>query len=687
MDQCKEYNSSDLFNYVYDVLDKRARIKIENHLKQCFFCKQRVNKISGVKLVLKDTPKFIFKESVDSIIKTAEEKKQKAGLIIHGIIKSLKNILRGMFPFKKFKMKLAYTLLCGILLLTIASLLILNSKSKTVYFTRVQGDVFINNKPFFPDKQYKYDIKNPVIIKVQNGECVLQIKNEKLIIIKQNSEIVLKKKRNEILKLIKGKIICMVNKTEGDKLIISADDVKFKIVGTKFFVNKQDAFIECGVKQGEILTTLKNETLIITNNSLFVKKDDEILLTKLLKNKLTCFNNLDRNFINDFSGIREVSIKGIPHNSHVYYEYNIIGETPLFFLSSLKKGDDLFIVKEGFIPLNVKLMKKDYKLDFKLNKLKMPELLQKYKLPSQVFLRPVKIKDYLIIPALNGMVYKFDLKKNKIIWEFKTKNRISTTPIYHKNILYFTSNDKFFYAVDFMSGELIWKKKVGTLVYSIPFIYNQKIYFGNTSGILYCLNLRDGSIIWTKKFNKGFYSSLIVKDNILYIGNSSGVFYAINIINKNILWKFKTHNRIFSSKSVIKNNLLYFGSNDRFIYAVNYKSGSLKWRYKTDSEILTSPICIDGIIIIASSKGMIYALDYNDGLLKWRYKAKGKIIIDPVLVNNEFISFGDKKNNLYLLNKYGLLFSKFKYNFNIYTISKNSMFIFSRNKKVTVLDI
>lgn len=688
MDKCRKYNSSDLFNYVYDVLDERAKIKLEAHLKQCSFCKQRLNKILGVQLVLKDTPKFIFKENVDDIIKTAEEKKQKAGLIINGMIGIIKNILKKIFPFKKFKLKLAYALLCGILLLSIASLLILNSKSKTVYITRVQGDVFINNKPFFPDNQYKYEIKNSMIIKVQNGECVLQIKNEKLVIIKPNSEIVLKKKGDEILKLIKGKIICMVNKTEkADKLIVSTDDVQFEIIGTKFFINNRDAFIECGVKQGRVLAILKNKSLIITNNSLFSKKDDKILLTKLTKNKLICFNDLDRTgFINDFSEAREVSIKGFPKNSHVYYGYNIIGEIPLFFLSSLKKDDNLFIAKEGFIPLNVKLRKKDYKLDFKLNKLKMPELLQKYKLPSHVFLRPIKIKDYLIIPALNGMMYKFDLRKNKIIWEFKTRNRISTTPLYHKNILYFASNDKFFYAVDFISGELIWKKKIGTMAYSNPFIYNQKIYFGDTSGILYCLNLRDGNIIWTKKFNKGFYSSLIVKDDILYIGNSSGVFYAINIIDKNILWKFKTHNRILSSKPVIKNNLLYFGSNDKFIYAVNYKSGNLKWRYKTDSEILTSPICIDDIIIITSSKGTIYALDYNDGLLKWCYKTKGKIIIDPVLVNNEFISFGDKKDNLYLLNKYGLLFLKFKYNFNIYTISKNRMFIFDK-EKMTVLGI
>ncbi len=675
MKECRKYNYNDLFFYANDLLSHIQRRNIEKHLNQCSNCKMEFEKILRLKEVLYNTPKLTAENNISFILN--EAKKREKQFNFSSFFNSIIYTIREKILFFK-NLRLGIQAGFCLLIVLLLSIFLLLPRQEKVYVVRAYGKIIINDKDFFSSNKYKYNLKDRLNIKVEAGECVLQINKEKLIIVKKNSDIILTEEKDTILDLQKGKIICSVKNLEGKKkFIIKTEKTEFKVMGTKFYIEKVNGFTELMVKEGEIEARFNKEVFHIDKNKLFWIRDNKVSINEILEIELKYFDELNTiEFIDDLSKIKAINIKGYPQDSKVYRESKIVGETPFFMLSDSSSRKRHFIYNKGFIPEEIKLDEdKSVVYDFKLKKQKLPELLWKYKLPTKIFLKPIKINNYFIIPGVNGIIYKFNLNKQQIIWEHKINHSISIRPLFHNNIIYFASDAGYLFSIDFKSGELIWKKGIGTLVDSNPVIYNERLYFGNNNGVLYCLDIKKGKTLWSKKFNKGFFSSPIIKDNILYIGNLNGYLYALNILNKEIIWKFKTEDKIVSTTPVIKNNLIFLSSYDKYIYAIDYKNGKLKWKYKTDSEILTSPLIIEDIIVITSSKGIIYALTYKDGKLKWNYETEGEILIKSVLIDNKFILFGDKKNNLYLLNKYGIEYLKYKHDFYNYIVFNKNILI------------
>ena len=302
----------------------------------------QIDKILKLKNSLINTPKTTFPVSVDTIINKANERPD----IIERIIERLK-IPAKLVPAIQFAV-----FLC-VIGLSILTYLFFTSVPKAVYITKINGNVEINEQPFNNEK-YKFNYEEQLKLKILNGECTLQIHNEKLIIIKAYSDIILKKEKDHILTLNNGTILCSVKKDEkDDDLYIKTKDASFKIVGTRFYVIKNKYSTELGVEQGKVESGLPDQTLIITNQTGLRIKKNKKKIFKLKKNKMTIFKQFDHNeFIDDLKKVIPVCIDSKPVNSIVYKESIAIGKTPLFYLSTIdeKETTPFFITKKGYLP-------------------------------------------------------------------------------------------------------------------------------------------------------------------------------------------------------------------------------------------------------------------------------------------------------------------------------------------------
>lgn len=675
MTKCRKYQVDDLFKYIYDLVNKKEKAEIKMHIRQCSFCQKKIQKIKNMKQTLINTPQLEFNDDVNLIIDEAckREKKSIKDHVIDYIDRIQQNI------------RLRPVIVTSIAVLLIIGLMFLpGSKSRKFYITRVSGDVHVNNESFFNELKTGYSTQKSLSIKVLKGECVLQIRDDKLIIIKTNTDVLIKEQNEYQIELNKGKIICSVRKSKNaKKLSILAGSSRFHIVGTKFYVEKNKSRIRCSVKEGRVLSILQNKTNSITDNRSIIVMKGKAEFQDLQKEDMIFFQDLkNTDFIRNIDDAKKIVIQGTPHNSSVLRRYKFQGKTP-FFIISEEKEPDLIVSRKGFIPYKISLGdKQKSNVDFKLKKIQKPLFVNKYKLSSSVFIRPIKFDDYLVIPSLDGYLYKFNLNDNRVVWEFKTKNRISTTPLYEKDKLYFASNDKYFYCLDFNTKELIWKRRIGILTYSIPVIHNNRIYLATTSGEIISLNKKNGEIVWKKCFKKGFYSSLIIDEEKLYVGDAKGFFYAIDINNRDIIWKYKTRARIIGCKPVIKDDLIYIGSSDKILYALNRETGDLVWKFNSGGPIMTSPLLFNDTIITVSTVGDIYALDPLKGNMKWHFQTSGVIIIDPVVLMNNYITLGDKNNYIYILDRNGLLYYKFNTPFNCYAVFNNQLIIFDKGKNL-----
>ena len=108
---------------------------------------------------------------------------------------------------------------------------------------------------------------------------------------------------------------------------------------------------------------------------------------------------------------------------------------------------------------------------------------------------------------------------------------------------------------------------------------------------------------------------------------------------------------------MIDDGVVYFGSMDRYIYAISLEMVSkllhdlqeinrdnrtkrqlqqqleedtLLWKYKTGGAVVSTPLVMDGMVIVGSFDKKLYALDAKSGEWVWDFKGNGWFWAGPV---------------------------------------------------------
>ncbi len=101
------------------------------------------------------------------------------------------------------------------------------------------------------------------------------------------------------------------------------------------------------------------------------------------------------------------------------------------------------------------------------------------------------------------------------------------------------------------------------------------------------------------------------------------------------------------AKQVVYNNTIYAGNLDGKLYILNAETGKEKVDpIDFNSPISSSPVLVDGKIIIASEKGVVYALDTNSNQIKQLANIEEKIYA-PLSASNGAVYVHTDKDGLY----------------------------------------
>jgi len=682
MKRCR-FKENDLYLFAYNLLDEKKKIKIENHLSTCKSCKAKVEKLCEIKSMFNNIPKYKAPSQIETILKEARER-ERSVLGVRRFLSDLKEKIQYLKEIiianliYRLELKLAFAVvICALLIYSV-----LYFSTDKVYFTKVAGIVKINGEYVDLEKKYKFKLNKRLNIVTENGNCIIQINNDKMFVINTHTDIILSKKENINIKLVKGEFLGKVCKSR-KRLIIDINDIKIAVIGTRFYAAYlKDEIIKFGILEGKSKVYSGEKEFFLKQNDLLSKKYGNLVINKLsqkIKAKFNVFNIYE--LINNFDNWKLVKITTKPKNLTIYDKTEIMGYSPLSFF--MKKGlkKDLLLYKKGYLPHKIRI--DGYKDEiYNLTSLqkRLLNLTWKFYFKKEILLPLLNYKESLIITDINGVIYNLDLKSRNILWKYKIKEKISSSFVAHKDIIFIFSIKNFLYALDFNTGKLKWKRNVGPVTYSSAVIKDDNIYFGDTDGNLWCINVFNGHSIWKMKLKYGFYCSPEIKNNVLYIGDIKGNFYAIDILNRKIIWKYKALNKIVGIKPQIKNNIVYFGSSDKYLYALDINNGNLIWKFETNGEIVTPPVLLNDIIIITSLKGGIYGINPLDGELIWKYNAGSKILLPPLVYENSYIFVGDEDNNIYMFDRYGILIEKLHFNYSKnFTLYKKNLLITIQN--------
>src|SRR5690348_10102222 len=151
-------------------------------------------------------------------------------------------------------------------------------------------------------------------------------------------------------------------------------------------------------------------------------------------------------------------------------------------------------------------------------------------------------------------------------------------------------------------------------------------------------------VAWRAMTQGDVISSPVVSGGLVYVGSGDGHLYALDLASGERHWAFDAGTAIASSPAV-GGGLVFAAGRDGSIFGVSATTGARRWRIATGPDLplpwghesgdyfISSPLYVDGMVIVGVGDGGVYALDASTGRRKWRAATEGRVRSSPAAAN------------------------------------------------------
>jgi len=269
--------------------------------------------------------------------------------------------------------------------------------------------------------------------------------------------------------------------------------------------------------------------------------------------------------------------------------------------------------------------------------------------------------DLVYVGGYNGKIYAISSSLRAIEWKYPRGEDDYLQPLVGGAVValgkvYIGASDGKLYALDAATGDKKWAFQTGDKIWSTPAIDGDTLYIGSFDKKLYALDAITGKEKWGKPFETqgAIASTPLVYNNTVYIGSFDRHLYAVNATNGKQIWQFPVEDEVgnkpenwFWTRPVAYNGVVYAGNLDGKLYILNAETGGeIVGAIDLGSRVSSSPVLVDGKIIIATEKGLVYALDTANNQIRQLANIEEKIYA-PLSVSNGVVYVHTDKDGLY----------------------------------------
>lgn len=184
-------------------------------------------------------------------------------------------------------------------------------------------------------------------------------------------------------------------------------------------------------------------------------------------------------------------------------------------------------------------------------------------------------------------------------------------------LVFVSTRDGVLYALDWQTGEIVWHQKLPGSS-GDPVFAQGKVYVSCSDGSWNCYSAWDGTPIWSSRF----YSTSTVLDPI---------------------WKGRAENAAPLADDVN----LYAAHSTKNVIAFGLSDGKEKWSYQLNEAVMSSPVLVDGKMVVVDYSMKVTCLDAKSGSRVWVTDIGEK-------VNSSILTDG---NNIYVAGSFGKVFA------------------------------
>jgi hypothetical protein len=250
------------------------------------------------------------------------------------------------------------------------------------------------------------------------------------------------------------------------------------------------------------------------------------------------------------------------------------------------------------------------------------------------------VMDDRIIIAAGYNLFALDPATGQQLWKVSTPWLSESSPSFANGRIYVASASSAVYAFEADTGKQAWSYQADGLIKSSPAVAGDVLFVGSDDGKLYALSTKTGQPQWQFETVGGIFSSPAVADGRVYVTSIGGKTYALNVagnIKKTALWQYDAGGE---ASPVVVNGTVFVAGADGGLYAFDAVGGGPPiWLFPTGSTVTSSPAYADGVLYVASGQ-TLYAVDAATGTERWRISVGYVINTSPVVINGSILIGG-----------------------------------------------
>jgi len=228
--------------------------------------------------------------------------------------------------------------------------------------------------------------------------------------------------------------------------------------------------------------------------------------------------------------------------------------------------------------------------------------------------------DLVYVAGYNGTVYAYSISTHAlsvqvILDQDDSKPVVGGTIVDHGKVFVASSNGNL-YALDSTTLSTLWRFKTGNKIWSTPAVDNGTVFVGSFDKKIYAVDATTGAQKWSFTTQGAIMSTPVVDNGTVYVASFDRHIYALDEATGSLKWQYPASGQSgneprewFWATPVISGGILYAPCLDGKVYALKTQDGGLVTTFDLGSEISSSPVVVDGKVVVATHDAKIYSLD------------------------------------------------------------------------------
>lgn len=259
----------------------------------------------------------------------------------------------------------------------------------------------------------------------------------------------------------------------------------------------------------------------------------------------------------------------------------------------------------------------------------------------------------LVVGSADGRLYGLRTSDGEDIWSILLTSEIRSVSQEVDDIIVVRTSDSRVHGIDITNGDTTWILQQSSPALTlrgvgIPLIRDNIAYIGMDNGKVLAISISGGNVIWETRVDVpsgrtelerivDVDGQLSADNSFVYAASYHGRVVAIDQVNGRTAWA----RDIPSAAGVTSDeNYVYLVDRDDSIWALEKSSGITVW--KQDALLyreLSSPLLIQGALVVGDDEGYAHALSKEDGKIIGRIEVSEHPVQTVQLNNSEYSYF------------------------------------------------